>query len=115
MSIMYAAIFANRCRNSPKRSIWHVESANLRCWCRLITSPESPRSISAHFRQPMIGFSKVWNRVTPAPASRARLCAEQGEGQKAFDILSPIYGWFAAGFETPDLLQARTLLGELRN
>jgi predicted ATPase len=50
-----------------------------------------------------------------ATVARARLCAEQGEGQKAFDMLSPIYGWFAEGFETPDLLQARTLLGELRN
>ena len=44
----------------------------------------------------------------------ARLCAEQGEGQRAFDMLSPIYRWFAQGFETPDLLEAGTLLGELR-
>jgi class 3 adenylate cyclase/tetratricopeptide (TPR) repeat protein len=49
-----------------------------------------------------------------ASTARARLCAEQGESQRAFDMLSPIYGWFAEGFETPDLLQARTLLGELR-
>ena len=44
----------------------------------------------------------------------ARLCAEQGEAQRAFDMLSPIYRWFAQGFETPDLLEAGTLLGELR-
>jgi len=50
-----------------------------------------------------------------ANIARARLCAAKGEGQKAFDMLSSIYGWFAEGFETPDLLQARTLLGELRN
>jgi hypothetical protein len=29
-------------------------------------------------------------------------------------MLSPIYGWFSEGFETPDLLQAKTLLRELR-
>jgi hypothetical protein len=29
-------------------------------------------------------------------------------------MLSPIYGWFSQGFETPDLLQAKMLLGELR-
>jgi hypothetical protein len=29
-------------------------------------------------------------------------------------MLSPIYGWFSEGFETPDLLQAKTLLSELR-
>ena len=49
-----------------------------------------------------------------ASIARARLYAEQGEGQKAFDMLSPIYGWFAQGFETPDLLQARTLLSQIR-
>jgi class 3 adenylate cyclase/tetratricopeptide (TPR) repeat protein len=49
-----------------------------------------------------------------ASVTRARLCAEKGEGQKGFEMLSPIYGWFAEGLETPDLLQARTLLGEMR-
>jgi class 3 adenylate cyclase/predicted ATPase len=45
---------------------------------------------------------------------RARLWAERGERQKAFDMLSPIYGWFTQGFDTPDLVRARTLLGELK-
>ena len=49
-----------------------------------------------------------------ASVARARLCAEQGKAQKALDMLSPIYDWFTEGFETPDLLQAKTLLGELR-
>jgi class 3 adenylate cyclase/tetratricopeptide (TPR) repeat protein len=49
-----------------------------------------------------------------ASVARARQCAKQGEGQKALDMLSPIYGWFSEGFETPDLLQAKTLLSELR-
>ena len=49
-----------------------------------------------------------------ASVARARLCAKQGKGQKALDMLSPIYGWFSEGFETPDLLQAKTLLSELR-
>ena len=29
-------------------------------------------------------------------------------------MLSPIYGWFSEGFETPDLLQAKILLSELQ-
>jgi predicted ATPase len=49
-----------------------------------------------------------------ASVARARHCAKQGEAQKALDMLSPIYGWFSEGFETPDLLQAKTLLGELQ-
>jgi predicted ATPase len=47
-----------------------------------------------------------------ASFARACLWAER-ERQKAFDMLSPIYGWFSQGFDTPDLLQARTLLAEL--
>jgi len=49
-----------------------------------------------------------------ASVARARLCADHGERQKALDMLSPIYGWFAQGFETPDLLEARGLLDELQ-
>jgi tetratricopeptide (TPR) repeat protein len=49
-----------------------------------------------------------------ASIARARHCAQRGKGQKALDILSPIYAWFSQGFETPDLLQAKMLLGELR-
>lgn len=43
----------------------------------------------------------------------ARLCAEQGERQEAYDLLAPIYGWFTEGFETQDLRDAKSLLDEL--
>ena len=49
-----------------------------------------------------------------ASTARARLWAERGEHQRAFDMLSPVYDWFTEGFETPDLRLAKTLLGELR-
>jgi hypothetical protein len=49
-----------------------------------------------------------------ASVARARHCAKQGKGPKALDMLSSTYGWFSQGFETPDLLEAKTLLGELR-
>ena len=49
-----------------------------------------------------------------AATSLARLWAEQGERRKAHDLLTPIYGWFTEGFETPDLKEARALLEELR-
>ena len=45
----------------------------------------------------------------------ARLWAKCSEDEKAFDVLAPIYGWFSEGFETPDLREARTLLGKLRS
>jgi hypothetical protein len=46
--------------------------------------------------------------------SLARLWRDQGESQKARDLLAPLYGWFTEGFETQDLRDARALLDELR-
>ena len=48
-----------------------------------------------------------------AASSLARLWAEQGERQKACDLLAPVYGWFSEGFDTVDLKEARALLGQL--
>jgi hypothetical protein len=44
-------------------------------------------------------------RATPL----ARPWAEQGERQKAYDLLAPI-----EGFHTPDLIEAKELLDALR-
>jgi class 3 adenylate cyclase/tetratricopeptide (TPR) repeat protein len=50
-----------------------------------------------------------------ASAGRARIWAERTEERrKAFDVLAPMYDRFTEGFDTPDLLRVRTLLGELR-
>jgi predicted ATPase len=43
----------------------------------------------------------------------ARLWAEQGERQKAYELLAPVYGWFTEGFDTADLEEAKALLDEL--
>jgi class 3 adenylate cyclase/predicted ATPase len=48
-----------------------------------------------------------------AATSLARLCAEQGERQKAHDLLAPVYGWFTEGFDTADLKDAKALLEAL--
>ncbi len=50
-----------------------------------------------------------------ASTALARVWAEHtDERRKAFDLLAPIYDRFTEGFDTPDLLRVRTLLGELR-
>jgi predicted ATPase len=49
-----------------------------------------------------------------AATSLAQLWAEQGERQKAHDLLAPVYGWFTEGFDTPDLKDAKALLDALR-
>jgi predicted ATPase len=50
-----------------------------------------------------------------AATSLARLWAEQGERDKAHDLLAPVYDWFTEGFDTADLKDARALLDELRS
>jgi predicted ATPase len=48
-----------------------------------------------------------------ASISLARLWREQGKVQQARELLAPIFGWFTEGFDLPDLVEAKALLGEL--
>jgi predicted ATPase len=49
-----------------------------------------------------------------AAGDLARLRAEQGRRRaEASDLLGPVYGWFAEGFDTADLREAKALLDEL--
>jgi predicted ATPase len=55
--------------------------------------------------------AKMWE--LRAAASLARLCRDQGRRAEARDLLTPVYGWFTEGFDTPDLKEAKALLAEL--
>ena len=46
-----------------------------------------------------------------AAASLSRLWQLQGKRDEARHLLASMYGWFTEGFETPDLRQAKALLG----
>ena len=48
-----------------------------------------------------------------AAMSLARLLRDQGKGQAARQLLTPVYDWFTEGFDTQDLKAARALLGDL--
>ena len=48
-----------------------------------------------------------------AATSLARLWRDQGKRTEARDLLTPIYGWFTEGFDTPVLQDAKALLDEL--
>jgi predicted ATPase len=48
-----------------------------------------------------------------ATISLARLLDKQGKRAQARTMLADIYGWFTEGFDTADLKDAKTLLGEL--
>ena len=45
-----------------------------------------------------------------AVTSLARLWRDQGKRDAARGLLAPIYGWFAEGFDTLDLKEAKALL-----
>lgn len=47
-----------------------------------------------------------------ATVSLAGLRRDQGKHSEALTLLSPIYGWFTEGFDTPDLQNAKGLLGQ---
>ncbi len=48
-----------------------------------------------------------------AATSLARLWRDQGRRAEARGLLAPIYAWFTEGFDTADLVDAKTLLDEL--
>jgi predicted ATPase len=45
--------------------------------------------------------------------SMARLWRDQGKRDEARELLAPVYGWFAEGFDTFDLKEAKALLDKL--
>jgi predicted ATPase len=49
-----------------------------------------------------------------AATSLARLWRSQDKRQEAYDLLAPVYEWFTEGFDTADLMEAKSLLDELR-
>ncbi len=55
--------------------------------------------------------AKSWELRTAT--SLARLWQSQGKRREAYELLSPVYAWFTEGFDTKDLIEAKTLLGEL--
>jgi predicted ATPase len=55
--------------------------------------------------------AKAWE--LRSAVSLAGLWAQQGERQKGYDLLAPVYGWFTEDFETVDLMEAKALLDEL--
>jgi predicted ATPase len=48
-----------------------------------------------------------------AATSLARLWRDQGKHAEAQALLAPVYNWFTEGFDAPDLVEAKALLGEL--
>jgi predicted ATPase len=55
--------------------------------------------------------AKAWE--LRAATTLARFWGEQGRRAEARELLAPVYNWFAEGFDTADLKQAKALLDAL--
>jgi class 3 adenylate cyclase/predicted ATPase len=75
-----------------------------------------PGKAETHFTRALaiarVQQAKSWE--LRAATCMARLWRDQGEREKARELLSPIYDWFTEGFVTRDLREAKALLGELQ-
>ena len=94
---------------------FEAELHRLRAEALLASSPcdsaEAEASLSHALAVARDQEARFWElRVA---TSLARLWRDQGKRKQACDLLTPIYGWFTEGFDTPDLKEAATLLAEL--
>jgi class 3 adenylate cyclase/predicted ATPase len=82
----------------------------------LATSRDAAPAAEARFRHAvkLAVDQEARSLILQATMRLARLLAEQGRRSEARDELAPAYALFAEGFETPDLEEARALLGTLR-
>jgi predicted ATPase len=95
---------------------WEAELHRLKGELLLQSSPDNQTEAESCFQQAMTiaqtQSAKSWE--LRAAMSLSRLWQQQGKGDAAWELLGPIYSWFTEGFDTVDLQDAKTLLGELR-
>jgi predicted ATPase len=81
----------------------------------LLLSTNEQRAAEVSFKQALVVAreqgAKFWE--LRAAIGFARLIDGQGKRSEARDLLAPIYGSFIEGFDTPDLREAKALLGAL--
>jgi predicted ATPase len=81
----------------------------------LVRSPADQGEAEACFRRALeiARSQRARSWELRAAMSLARLWQRQGMREKAHGLLGEAYGWFAEGFDTADLIDARALLEEL--
>jgi class 3 adenylate cyclase/predicted ATPase len=94
---------------------WESELYRLRGRLAAMVSRGNPEVAVAEYQR---AISIARERSTKllelrAATDFAGLLAEQGEGAKAKELLSPVYDWFTGGFDKPDLVEAKAMLQKL--
>ena len=100
-------------RRGCEQRLYYAEILRLKGWVLSLKSdPEgAERNFLASLDWARRQQAKSWELRTST--SLARLWQSQGKRQEAYELLAPVYGWFTEGFDTKDLLDAKSLLGEL--
>ena len=94
---------------------WEAEVCRLRGVLLLQQTPTQQEEAEACFQRALdvARRQEAKSLELRAAMSLSRLWQQQGKRAKAFELLTPVYGWFTEGFDTADLQEARTLLEEL--
>jgi len=94
---------------------WEAEICRLR-GVLLLRQPGTPQAEAEAWLQRALDVARRQEAKSlelRAAMSLSRLWQQQGKRAEASALLAPIYGWFAEGFDTADLQEAKALLGAL--
>jgi predicted ATPase len=106
---------ATEAMDNTKETLWEAEVNRVAGEIALLAPQPNVAKASTYFEHALAVArqqqAKSWELRTAM--SMARLWRSQGKAQQARELLAPVYGWFAEGFDTMDLKQAKALLDEL--
>jgi predicted ATPase len=94
---------------------WEAEISRLRGVLLLKHPVIQQEEAEAYFQQALVVARRQQAKSLElrTAMSLSRLWQQQGKRDAARELLTPLYGWFTEGFDTPDLQEARALLDEL--
>jgi predicted ATPase len=110
---------ALRVAQQSGRHYWEAELHRMRGVLTIEVDPGQGRGAMAdaesHFLQAIAIARRQQARSLElrAATSLARLWGDRGNVREAHELLAGVYGWFTEGFDTADLMEAKTLLEEL--
>ena len=92
--------------------LWELEFSRLAGNLLLLAKPGDFEQSEAHYRRAIEIAREQQARSLElrASTSLARLWADRGDRQDAYDLLAPTYAWFTEGFNTRDLIDAKAVL-----
>ena len=92
---------------------WEAEHHRRRAKLLLMQGDEAAAEVSLLKAIEVARKQKAKSWQLRASTDLASLWSSQGKADEAHALLAPVYDWFTEGFDTPDLIAARTLLEDL--